>query len=371
MKTFVMLLLFCVAGKAALGVDARPLGPTGPMMLHAGPGMAAPQAQKPSVVEQSRLVSPKDAINGADWLKAEGIPQGLDQLDFGADEKGRPIKFQFSGNRDSGNGGGIQIKLTGSGLDTALVGDKANSGIMGKFRKKNDSAKGASGLTVTDLFGPHFARSDQESKGSAAAESANKTTGNLSKLNQMLGGGKDHYLVGTNLYPPDLRILEQNAPVIKLLAEGKPDEANKLYSSLHAGDAGADLGTSDPTKLALIQNVNATMDDLTNQEQTGAKTLHFKAEGGNIVAHLDDQQTANIDTVLQSMGSDSLFGTGQFTYQKDAAGKGLVAVGSSISSSDAAKAAAPLKIAIDTGDAKQVKAYQKYKGLNDLNLPKR
>ena len=46
-------------------------------------------------------------------------------------------------------------------------------------------------------------------------------------------------------------------------------------------------------------------------------------------------------------------------------------MGSSISSQDAAKSAAPLKIAIDTGDARKVEAYQKYKGLNDLNLSKR
>jgi hypothetical protein len=168
-----------------------------------------------------------------------------------------------------------------------------------------------------------------------------------------------------------LRIIEQNAPVIKLLAEGKSDEANKLYSSMHTSDSDADLGTSDPAKIALIQKANATMDNLTAQEQTGAKTLHFKAESGNIVAHLDDQQTSNMDKVLQDMGQEKLFETGKVTYAKDASGKGVVTIDSSISSGDIDQASGPLKIAIDTGDATKVEAYQKFKGLNDLNLPKR
>ena len=120
--------------------------------------MLAPQAQQPSVVEQNRVVSPKDAINGADWLKAEGVQQGLDQLDLGADSKGHPIKFEISKD-----GAGVQIKLTGSGLDNALASDKTGGGIMGKFKKKNNDAKGASGLTITDLLGTmtgcHQARS--------------------------------------------------------------------------------------------------------------------------------------------------------------------------------------------------------------------
>ena len=99
MKKIVMLLLFCVSGKAFLSAEA------------------APQAQQPSVVEQNRVVPPKDAINGADWLKAQGVHQGLDQLDLGADAKGRPIKFQMTGN-----GGGVQLKLTGSGRQCACRG---------------------------------------------------------------------------------------------------------------------------------------------------------------------------------------------------------------------------------------------------------
>jgi hypothetical protein len=348
MKKLIMLLLFCTSGKALLSAEA------------------APQAQQPSVVEQNRVVPPKDAINGADWLKAQGVQQGLAQLDLGADAKGRPIKFQMTGN-----GGGVQLKLTGSALDNALAGDKTGGGIMGKFRKKDDAGRGASGLTVTDLLGPHFAPYDPENKGSSEAESASRTLGKLAKLNQLAGGGRDHYLMGSNLYPSDLRMIEQNAPVLKLLAEGKPDEANKLYSSLHAGDAGADLGTSDPAKLALIQSINATMDQLTAQEQPGAGTLHFKAEGGDIVAHLDEQQTANIDKVLESMSTEAFFGSGRITYRKDAGRRGLVAIDSGISSTDASTAAAPLKIAIDSGDAAKVKAYQKYKGLNEAGLPKR
>ena len=329
-----------------------------------GRSVAAPQAQQPSVVEQSRNVSPKDAINGADWLKAQGVQQGLDQLDLGADDKGHPIKFQISDD-----GQAVQIKLTGSELDKQLSGDKANGGIMAKMKKKTNDAKGASGLTVTDLFGPKFAAYDHENKTSMEEKSTG--FGKLAKLSELTGGGKDHYLRGANLYPSDLRTIEQNAPVIKLLAEGKPDDANKLYSSLHASAADADLGTSDPAKLAIIQKANATMDNLTAQEQTGARTLHFKAENGNIVAHLDDQQTANMDKVMQSMTSEKLFGTGQVTYTKDAGGKGVVGIDSSISSQDVDQASGPLKIAIDTGDVKKVEAYQKYKGLNDLNLPKK
>ena len=328
--------------------------------------MLAPQAQQPSVVEQNRVVSPKDAINGADWLKAEGVQQGLDQLDLGADSKGHPIKFEISKD-----GAGVQIKLTGSGLDNALASDKTGGGIMGKFKKKNNDAKGASGLTITDLLGPKFTAYDPENKTSMEEKSVSRTLGGIAKLNEWAGGGKDHYLKGTNLYPSDLRTIEQNAPVIKLLAEGKPDEANKLYSSLNTSAVDADLGTSDPAKIALIQKMNATMDNLTAQEQAGAKSLHFKAESGNIVAHLDDQQTASMDKVLQSMSPDKLFGTGKVTYSKDASNKGIVAIDSTISSQDIDEISGPIKIAVDTGDAKKVAAYQKYKGLNDLNLPKR
>lgn len=329
--------------------------------------MPAPQAQPPSVVEQNRVASPKDAVNGADWLQAQGVKQGLDQLDLGADSKGHPIKFEISKD-----GAGVQIKLTGSGLDSALASDKTGGGIMGKLgHKKNNDAKGASGLTITDLLGPKFTAYDPENKGSMEEKSTSRTLGDFAKLNELTGGGKDHYLKGTNLYPSDLRTIEQNAPVIKLLAEGKSDDANKLYSSLQASAADTDLGTSDPAKIALIQKVNATMDNLTAQEQIGARTLHFKAESGNIVAHLDDQQTANIDKVLQSMTADKLFEMGKVTYAKDANGKGIVTIDSSISSEDIDQASGPLKIAIDTGDVKKVEAYQKYKGLNDLNLPKR
>lgn len=329
--------------------------------------MPASQAQPPSVVEQNRVVSPRDAVNGADWLVAQGVKQGLDQLDLGADSKGHPIKFEISKD-----GAGVQIKLTGSGLDNALASDKTGGGIMGKLgHKKNNDAKGASGITITDLLGPKFTAYDPENKGSMEEKSASRISGGFAKLNELAGGGKDHYLKGTNLYPSDLRTIEQNGPVIKLLAEGKADEANKLYSSLNTSASDADLGTSDPAKLALIQKVNATIDGLTAQEQSGAKTLHFKAENGNIVTHLDDKQTANMDKVLQTMSPDKLFETGKVTYSKDANGKGIVAIDSSISSQDVDQAAGPLKIAIDTGDAKKVEAYQKYKGLNDLNLPKR
>jgi hypothetical protein len=154
------------------------------------------------------------------------------------------------------------------------------------------------------------------------------------------------------------------------LAEGKSDEANKVYSSVHASAADADLSTSDPAKLALIQEANASMDNLTAQEQAAAKTLHFRAENGNIVAHLDEQQTANMDKVLQSMSPDKLFGMGKATYTKDGS-RGLVGIDGTTSSQAIDEIFGPLKIAVDTGDAKKVAAYQKYKGLNDLNLPKR
>lgn len=349
MKQVMMVLLLCIA--AVTGVGAA---------------NAAPQAEQPSAVEQNRVVSPKDAVKGADWLKTQGVGQGLEQLDLGVDSKGKAIRFEISKD-----GAGVQIRLTGSGLDEALAGDKTNGGIMGKLRKKRNSDHGASGLTVTDLFGPKFAAYDPENKTSMEEKSASSTTSKIAKLNELVGGGRDHYLKGTNLYPSDLRTIERNAPVIKLLAEGKAEEASKLYASAHAGDADADLGTSDPAKIALIQSVNAAMDSLTAQEQAGAKTLHFRAEGGDIVAHLDEQQTANMDKVLQGMDANKLFGTGQVTYRKDTAGKGVVAMRSGISSQDATTAAAPLKIAIDTGDAKKLQAYQKYKGLSDLNLPKR
>lgn len=329
--------------------------------------MSALQAQQPSVVEQNRVVSPRDAVNGADWLIAQGVKQGLDQLDLGADKKGHPIKFEISKD-----GAGVQIKLTGSGLDDSLASDKTGGGIMGKLgHKKDNTAKGASGLTITDLLGPKFTAYDPENKSSMEEKSASRTLGGLAKLNEMAGGGRDHYLKGTNLYPSDLRIIEQNAPVIKLLAEGKSDDANKLYTSIHASAADTDLGTSDPAKLALIQKVNAAMDNLTAQEQAGARTLHFRAENGNIIAHLDEQQTANMDKVLQSMSADKLFGTGEVTYTKDASNKGMVAIDSTISSQEIDQVSGPLKMAVDTGDASKVSAYQKYKGLNDLNLPKR
>ncbi len=328
--------------------------------------LPAPQAQPPTIAEQNRVVSPKDAVNGADWLKEQGVPQGLDQLDLGADAKGHPIKFEISKD-----GAGVQIKLTGSALDNALAADKTGGGIMGHFKKKNNDAKGATGLTITDLLGPKFTAYDPENKASMSEKSSSHTLGQFAKLNELMGGGKDHYLKGTNLYPSDLRTIEQNAPVIKLLAEGKADEANTLYSSLHAGAADADLGTSDPAKLALIQKMNATMDNLTAQEQAGAKTVRFRAENGSIVAHLDPQQTANIDKVLQSMTADRLFGTGKAAYAKGPDGNGIVTVDSGASADEVDQFSGPLKLAIDTGDAKKVEAYQKYKGLNDLNLPKR
>jgi TonB family protein len=339
--------------------------PAGLLILAIGGPLPTLQAQQPSVVEQNRLVPPKDALHGADWLKAQGVQQGLDKLDLGADSKGNPIKFEISKD-----GEGVQIRLTGSGLDNFLAGGKTGGGIMGKFKKKKDDAAGTSGLTVTDLFGARFAAYDPENKASMEEKSVGHGLGGIAKMNGLMGGGRDHYLKGTNLYPSDLRTIEQNAPVIKLLAEDKSDEASKRYASIHGTAADADLGTSDPAKIALIQKVNATMDNLTAQEQAGAKTLHFKAESGSIVAHLDDPQTANMDKVLQSMGPDKLFRTGQVTYTKDVNGKGVVAISSSISSQEIDQASGPLKIAIDTGDAKKVEAYQKYKGLNDLNLPK-
>lgn len=323
-------------------------------------------ARQNSVVEQNRNVPPREAINGADWLKAQGVEQGLDKLDLGADSKGKPIKFEISKD-----GEGVQIRLTGSGLDKSLAADKANGGIMGKFKKKSDPANGASGLTVTDLFGPKFAAYDPETRGSMEEKSTGHGLDKFAKLNQLAGGGRDHYLKGKNLYPSDLRTIEQNAPVIKLLAEGKYDEANKLYASIHASAADADLGTSDPAKLALIERLNHVMDSLTSEEQAGTVTLHFKAEDGNIVAHLDDRQNANMLKVLQSMSPDTLFGTGQVTYTKDSGGKGVVGVAATISSQEIDQASGPLKIAIDSGDPKKVEAYRKYKGLNDLNLPKR
>jgi hypothetical protein len=332
--------------------------------VQTGPAEATPQAQQPSIAEQNRVVSPKDAVKGADWLKSQGVQEGLEQLDLGADAKGHRIKFEISKD-----GAGVQLKLTGSGLDNALAADKTGGGIMGKLKKKNNDSKGASGLTITDVLGPKFTAYDPENGGSREEKSVG--LGKVAKLNELMGGGKDHYLKGTNLYPSDLRTIEQNAPVIKLLAEGKSEEANKLFSSTHAADADTDLGTSDPAKLALIQKLNMTMDNLTAQEQQGAKTLHFKADNGKIVAHLDDKQTANMNIVLQSMSQEKIFETGKATFDKDAAGKGIVAVDSSATSQEIDQLSGPFKVAIDTGDAKKVEAYQKYKGLTDLNLPKR
>lgn len=48
-----------------------------------------------------------------------------------------------------------------------------------------------------------------------------------------------------------------------------------------------------------------------------------------------------------------------------------MAISSSISSAEIDQVSGPLKIAVDTGDPKKVEAYQKYKGLSDLDLPKR
>jgi hypothetical protein len=58
--------------------------------------------------------------------------------------------------------GSLPTARLSRGRDNALAGDKANGGIMAKFKKKNDSAKGASGLTVTDLLAPKFAAYDPE-----------------------------------------------------------------------------------------------------------------------------------------------------------------------------------------------------------------
>jgi hypothetical protein len=55
----------------------------------------APQAQQPSVVEQNRVVPPRDAVNGADWLKAQGVQQGLDQLGLGADSKDIRLSLKY------------------------------------------------------------------------------------------------------------------------------------------------------------------------------------------------------------------------------------------------------------------------------------
>jgi hypothetical protein len=151
--------------------------------------------------------------------------------------------------------------------------------------------------------------------------------------------------------------------VIKLLAEGKPDDANKLYSSLHAGAADADLGTSDPAKIALIHKLNSTMDNLTAQEQAGAKTVHFKPESASIVAHLGDLQTANMGKVLENMGTDKLFGTGQVTYTKDTSGKGIVTVANSISHQEIDQFSGSFKIAADTGDAQKVRHPRRVGGL--------
>lgn len=113
------------------------------------------------------------------------------------------------------------------------------------------------------------------------------------------------------------------------------------------------------------------MDNLTAQEQTDAKTLHFKAENGNIQARLDGRQIANLEKVLQSMTQEKLFETGQVTYAKSPNGEDIVTIDSSITSQTIDQFSAPLKVAVDTGDFKKVEAYQKYKGLNGLNLPKR
>jgi hypothetical protein len=102
------------------------------------------------------------------------------------------------------------------------------------------------------------------------------------------------------------------------------------------------------------------------QEQTGAKTLHFKAESGNIVAHLDERQTANIEKVLQSLTPEKLFGTGQVTYAKDSTSKGIVTIDSTMSSQDVDSALQCLKLATDTGDTKKVEAFQKYRGLSNV-----
>jgi len=149
---------------------------------------------------------------------------------LGADSKGKPIKL-----KTTSDGTGVQIKLMGFALDNTLAGDK-NSGPLWK-RKKNE-AKGTSGLTITDLLGPKFAPYDPESKSSMEKKSASRATSIYARVNELAGGGRDHSLKGTNLYPSDLRTIEQNAPVIKLLAAGKSDEANKLHASLHVSCCG-------------------------------------------------------------------------------------------------------------------------------------
>lgn len=168
--------------------------------------MPAFQAQPPSVVEQNRVVSPKDALKGADWLKDQGVQQGLEQLELGVDKKNKQIKFEMSKD-----GQGIQIKLKDSGLDVALAGDKAGGGIMGRLKKQNNSTKGASGLTITDLLGPKFKPYDPESAATLEEKSAGHGVGVFAKANELAGGGKDHYLQGTNLYPSDLRTIELTA----------------------------------------------------------------------------------------------------------------------------------------------------------------
>src|ERR1700744_4265935 len=104
MKNVIMLLLLCTLEAGSLGAEVQA----------SGAELVAPQAQQPSIVEQNRVVPPRDAVSGADWLNAQGVPQGLDQLDLGADSKGKPIKFEISKD-----GAGVQIKLTGSGLENA------------------------------------------------------------------------------------------------------------------------------------------------------------------------------------------------------------------------------------------------------------
>jgi len=325
--------------------------------------MPAAQNKPATVAEQNMIVHPQDAIRGADWLRAQGVDRGLGTLDLGVDSKGNAIKFVISAD-----GQGIEIKLKDSGLEKALAADKENGGIMNKIKHKKDDAKGLSGLTTTDIFGPKFKRHDPESGGTMTAKSLG--FGKIAKVNEFAGGGTVQYLQGTNLNPSDLRVIEQNAPVIKLLAEARYDDASKLYSSIHSGADDVDVGTSDPSKLALIQKVNATMDRLTAQEQTGAKTLHFKAENGTILAHLNDSQTSNIEKVLQSMSQERLFEMNSVTYAKDSSGKGIVTMANTVTAQDIEQFTEPLKVAIDTGDEKKVESFQKYKGITDLNLPK-
>ena len=56
----------------------------------------------------------------------------------------------------SKDGEGVQIRLTGSGLDIDPAGDKTGGGIMGNFRKNSKVAKGASDLNIADSFGAKF-----------------------------------------------------------------------------------------------------------------------------------------------------------------------------------------------------------------------